>query len=158
MIASLVDACRASEQVNVRAVLSKATSPLPQNASLNKFLSSSMQLMMNQATAGAALAYCLMPGCQNAELSACWEQMIEELLGRAESCEWDCRGELTAGSNTTSEDVAEELLQHANCGGRKVSSRWEDGQAPVLVSGAGHDSLPMSEITKVIPEDLPRLG
>lgn len=76
-------------------------------------------------------------------------QMIEELLGRAEDCEWDCRGELTRDSNTTAADVAEELLQHANCGGRKVSSRWEDGQAPVLVSGAGHDSLPMSEITKV---------
>ena len=76
-------------------------------------------------------------------------QMIEELLGRAQDCEWDCRGELTRDSNTTAADVAEELLQHANCGGRKVSSRWEDGQAPVLVSGAGHDSLPMSEITKV---------
>ncbi|CAK0782730.1 hypothetical protein CVIRNUC_005925 [Coccomyxa viridis] len=77
------------------------------------------------------------------------EPMIEELLGRAQDCEWDCRGELTRDSNTTSTDVAEELLQHANCGGRQVSSRWEDGQAPVLVSGAGHDSLPMSEITKM---------
>lgn len=76
-------------------------------------------------------------------------QMIEELLGKAEGCEWDCRGELTADSETASEAVAEELLQQANCGGRKVSSRWEDGQAPVLVSGAGHDSLPMSEITEV---------
>jgi len=75
--------------------------------------------------------------------------MIEELLGRAEDCEWDCKGELTAHSDTDSGEIAEELLQHANCGGRKVSSRWEDGQAPVLVSGAGHDSLPMSEITKV---------
>ena len=76
-------------------------------------------------------------------------QMIEELLGRADACEWDCKGELTAHSDTDSGEIAEELLQHANCGGRKVSSRWEDGQAPVLVSGAGHDSLPMSEITKV---------
>ena len=81
--------------------------------------------------------------------------MIEELLGRAQDCEWDCRGELTRDSNTTSTDVAEELLQHANCGGRQVSSRWEDGQAPVLVSGAGHDSLPMSEITKVMPPPKP---
>ena len=78
-------------------------------------------------------------------------QMVEDLLGRLQDCEWDCRGELTRDSNTTSEDVAEELLQHANCGGRQVSSRWEDGQAPVLVSGAGHDSLPMSAITKVMP-------
>ena len=78
-------------------------------------------------------------------------QMVEEVLGRVEDCEWDCRGELTADSDTASEAVAEELLQQANCGGRKVSSRWEDGQAPVLVSGAGHDSLPMSEITEVPP-------
>ena len=81
--------------------------------------------------------------------------MVEELLGRVQDCEWDCRGELTRDSNTTSTDVAEELLQHANCGGRQVSSRWEDGQAPVLVSGAGHDSLPMSEITKVMPPPKP---
>lgn len=76
-------------------------------------------------------------------------QMIEELLGKAEDCEWDCKGELTTHSDTASEAVAEELLQQANCGGRKMSSRWEDGQAPVLVSGAGHDSLPMSEVTEV---------
>ena len=77
-------------------------------------------------------------------------QMIEELLGKAEDCEWDCKGELTTHSDTASEAVAEELLQQANCGGRKMSSRWEDGQAPVLVSGAGHDSLPMSGITQVL--------
>ena len=84
-------------------------------------------------------------------------QMIEDLLGMAEDCEWDCRGELTADSKTASEAVAEELLQQANCGGRTVSSRWEDGQAPVLVSGAGHDSLPMSEITEVLPLHKPIL-
>ncbi len=30
-----------------------------------------------------------------------------------------------------------------------VVDRWDNGKAPVLVSGAGHDALPMSNITKV---------
>lgn len=76
-------------------------------------------------------------------------QLTAEILGRTEECQMECDSELSKVSNSTPKDVADELLDHANCGGTTKSSRWEPGKAPVLVSGAGHDALPMAEITKV---------
>lgn len=77
-------------------------------------------------------------------------QITARMLGRSqEACQWDCGGELAKDSNYTPQHVAGELLEHANCGGERKSTRWEKGKAPVLVSGAGHDALAMSAITKV---------
>jgi hypothetical protein len=79
-------------------------------------------------------------------------QITASMLGRdQDDCQWECDGELNRGSNATPQHVAGELLEHANCGGERKSSRWERGKAPVLVSGAGHDALAMSEVTKVCP-------
>ncbi len=77
-------------------------------------------------------------------------QLTAGILEREEECEWECDGELRKVSNSTPKDVADQLLDHANCGKTTKSSRWEPGKAPVLVSGAGHDALAMSEITKVL--------
>ncbi|EIE22792.1 amidase [Coccomyxa subellipsoidea C-169] len=77
------------------------------------------------------------------------EQLTADILERDEQCQAECDSELSKVSNSTPQDVAGELLDHANCGGTGKSSRWEPGKAPVLVSGAGHDALPMAEITKM---------
>ena len=111
---------------------------------------------------------------------------------------WEAKGELKGGAGPPAADVAEELLEDANCGGSPLVSRcaadscdawrscqqhrtesetqpaqhsackvqccgvawqsdhcamhgcrWDNGNAPVLVSGAGHDALPMANVTKV---------
>ncbi len=76
-------------------------------------------------------------------------QLTATILERSEKCQAECDSELSKVSNSTPQDVAGQLLDHANCGGTSKSDRWEPGKAPVLVSGAGHDALPMAEITKV---------
>ncbi len=85
----------------------------------------------------------------NAEVAAVVVQLTAIILERSEKCQAECDSELSKVSNSTPQDVAGQLLDHANCGGTSKSDRWEPGKAPVLVSGAGHDALPMAEITKV---------
>ncbi|BDA45622.1 probable allantoate deiminase [Coccomyxa sp. Obi] len=77
------------------------------------------------------------------------EELTASILERTEKCQAECDSELSKVSNSTPQDVAGQLLDHANCGGTSKSDRWEPGKAPVLVSGAGHDALPMAEITKM---------
>ncbi len=93
------------------------------------------------------LDYCM--HAADADVGAGLMQLTADILEREEQCQAECDSELSKVSNSTPQDVAGELLDHANCGGTGKSSRWEPGKAPVLVSGAGHDALPMAEITKV---------